>query len=162
MWLILLDSSSSMGEPFSGDQRFSGRTTVTESTTKLQAAVETILERIAGRNPDEAIVITFTTRATRLVDGTAAQQERFRKALASVEANGGTDIGAALDEAAACIDEGPHDGFHTVLLVTDGKSDPGPARDARHRLVPKVVQLSAVLIDHRSCGGPAARAALQR
>jgi hypothetical protein len=57
MWIILIDHSGSMGDPFSGNQTFSGRSTESKANLKLEAAVDSILERLPGRSPNEQLQV---------------------------------------------------------------------------------------------------------
>ncbi len=148
MWIVLLDHSSSMGEPFSGRQDFKGRSKSTASTTKLAAAIDAVLERLPGRDPAELVVIIgFTERAQVVAEDTAREHTRIRLALHKLHAVDGTDISAALTRAKEYLDS-HREPFASVLLVTDGQSEARPAQAAKAQLVNShMVQLSAILID---------------
>ncbi len=148
MWIILIDHSGSMGDPFSGDQFFSGRSTESKANTKLEAAVNAILERLPGRSPNEQVVIiSFTSRAEIIAEGQASEFNLFENALHQLVAKNGTDIAAGLEKANELLTDYPSAIFPTLLLVTDGQSDAESALRAKEKLLGKIVQLSAIIID---------------
>jgi hypothetical protein len=148
MWIILIDHSGSMGKPFTGNSIFAGRSTKSKANSKLEDAVDAILERLPGRSLDEQVVIiAFTSKAKIIAKGRASDYNLFESALNQLVATNGTDIAAGLEKANEFLSEHPSSAFPTLLLVTDGQSDADRALRAKEKLINKIVQLSAIIID---------------
>lgn len=148
MWIILIDHSGSMGDPFSGNQTFSGRATESKANSKLEAAVNAVLERLPGRSPiEQVVIIGFTSKAEIIVEGQASEFDLFENALNQLVATNGTDIAAGLEKVNEFLTDHPSARFPTLLLVTDGQSDVESALRAKEKLAGKIVQLSAIIID---------------
>ena len=148
MWILAIDRSSSMGQPFKGETSFAGRVKVTDATTKLSAARTALLEHLAGIHPSSrVVVIAFNTRAETIYDGPAQDREAIAARLASIEPGGGTDIAAALDAACAVTQAARGERSLRTLLVTDGESDQAPAEDAARRLSDQGASIDVILID---------------
>jgi len=149
VWIILLDHSGSMSEPFAGDRDLSvHRTRTTESAVKLEAAKEVLLAEI-GRLEDQfpVVIFGFTSHPTLLYDGEAGRHQDIKAALDSVRANDGTDIAAALD-AAAGHNSGRQGAIPRILLISDGKSDRVEAKRAARRCVYELsMGIHFILID---------------
>jgi hypothetical protein len=90
IWLILLDHSASMGEPFAGGTGSGGRVRVTDAEFKLEAAKEELLAHISGLGHQEVMVFAFTLRASLIFRGRSDQVEQLRRELSSLHATNGT------------------------------------------------------------------------
>src|SRR5579884_278339 len=103
MWIILLDHSSSMGDPFSSEvsQAGPGRVRQVEAETKWEAAKRTVMDEVGALNTDEPVcLIAFTSVASIVFEGVAADSDGLGVALDGLSPNNGTDIAAALNMAA--------------------------------------------------------------
>ena len=162
MWLILLDYSGSMGEPFAGSGTFQGRATAAAASVKLDAARQALYLRVRGLDPSErVIVIGFTSVAQVLFDGRAAQTGELEDALDALQPTGGTDVAGAMDVAAARLAAEGVAARARVLLVSDCKSELEPAIDAANRLAQVAFIIDVLLIDPDSTTEAAARALIR-
>lgn len=149
MWVVLLDQSGSMGDPFASASHLDDRRVRrTEQEIKLDAAKESILIELS-RNPDMPVAIFgFTTTARLIYEGAAGDSFAIGTNLARVAARGGTDIAAALDAAAAWA--GPPQDRPTVtsiILVSDGLSNAAAAAAAADRCRTASLAIYVILID---------------
>src|SRR6266849_1511850 len=99
MWIILLDKSPSMFNPFSNQpsEASSGRVRRTAVCSRWEAAREAVIREVASLADDEEVVIfAFDSQASLVFNGRAAEGERLNTALDGVVAGNGTDIAAAL------------------------------------------------------------------
>jgi len=100
MWIILLDRSGSMGEPFATapEDRPPGRRRVTEAASKWLAAKEVVLDEVSGLDPAQEVrLIAFDAAASLAFEGRAGEVSRLRTVLDALQPGGGTDVAAALD-----------------------------------------------------------------
>ena len=155
MWYILLDQSGSMGLPFNPDggepDLLSNRSS---HIRKFDAAIEALRVRLARLSPDANIaLLTFTTKVRLVYRGTASNADGFRRALAGLEPDNGTDIAAALEEslrlkrAADDPVAGSGDTYNQILIITDGISDLAAARRAAQRCAEERIVIHVILID---------------
>lgn len=147
MWVVLLDHSGSMAERFAGSSTFSGKSVKSGGGTKLDEARRSVYERVRGLSPKEqVVVIEFTTTASVVFEGFAAQTAEIEAALSKLVAADGTSIAAAFDAAAE---------YHRlkgkinsrVLLVSDCKSELEPAIASADALTQLVYIIDILLID---------------
>src|SRR5689334_892374 len=99
MWIILLDRSGSMAQPFSAIDVASrpGRLRRTRAATKWEAAKEAVVNEIGSLQPDDrVIVLAFDSTAVLIFDGSARNLDRLSSALKSIAPENGTDLAAAL------------------------------------------------------------------
>jgi hypothetical protein len=130
MWIVLLDRSGSMAEPFSAapDAR-SRRERITDAETKLVAA-----EEIAALGRAVPVVIfAFNSEVEEIFSGTAEEREKIAATLAAVVAENGTNIARALDAAADYNRQHSSNYVIRIVLISDGKSDVGEAVQAAQR-----------------------------
>jgi hypothetical protein len=153
MWLILLDVSGSMADPFSGAISHGGKTRETDTEIKIEAAREALLLhlRSLGQATDIAI-LTFNNIATLIFQGLSTEQARIEVALAGVVPGGDTDIAAALRAAAAALDAAADNIWARILLISDGLSSPAEAAAAAAELHKRRISIDAVLIDPTDAG----------
>jgi len=161
MWIVLLDHSGSMGEPFRGSHTFSGRAVTGKGGTKLEEARRALCDRVRGLASSEiVIVIAFTSSAEVVFDGSASQSDKLERVLAELEADNGTSIAAAL-EAAVDLLEPLGRTASRVLLVSDCKSELPPAVASADRLFQFVHVIDVLLIDPDQETEAAARAMIR-
>lgn len=161
MWIVLLDHSDSMGEPFEQAGESSRRTRIVDAEIKLEAAKEVLREEIQelkDTDPDMALAIfAFTDEAKLVYDGSVADLQSIDCALATLSPHNGTDIAAALN-AAADYKEALTDPVLTqMVLISDGKSDRVKAMAAARRCLERQLALSMLLIDPTEEGKAFAR-----
>src|SRR5687768_12640049 len=124
MWLLLLDRSSSMADPFRGTGEFAGRTRTTEAASKLAAAKDAIWEHLLGLGSEARVVIVaFNHQANVVFDGLSSDHTRIRACLDGIDAGGNTDIAAALTRALQAVKRAPNERVFRTLVVSDGLSD---------------------------------------
>lgn len=161
MWIVLLDHSGSMGDPFSGSPTFSGRSIAAAPGTKLDAACHALSERVRGLAPNErVVVIAFTSTARIVFDGMAAQFDRLEAVLAELQATNGTSVAAAFDAAVDLLMPSGKTNSR-VLLVSDCRSELSPAIDSADRLIQFVYVIDVLLIDPDPGTEAAARAIIR-
>jgi hypothetical protein len=158
MWIVLLDHSGSMGEPFQGRSTFEGLSRTTQQETKLEAAKEALLRHVAGLGGGARLVVVEFTRTASVVFDGAASDSRLRAALDPLQAGGETDIAAALSCAAEVVRGARGERVYRALAITDGISAIAPARDAAQTLASQGVTIDAILIDVTDEGDALARA----
>jgi hypothetical protein len=148
MWLILLDASGSMGDPFGGAAEFSGRTRVTDTRVKIDSAKESLVLHLRGLGATtEAAIFVFRDHAELIYEGSSARNEQIMSALEPVKPSGGTSIAAALAAARDHIDAHLDRPFIRVLLISDGLSDAAAAEATAVELQKRRVPIDAILID---------------
>src|SRR5262249_40656318 len=148
MWLILLDASGSMADPFGAGTEFSGRTRATKSRFKIDAAKESLVLHLRGLGvTTEAAIFAFRDQAELIYEGPSAQDGEIKSALDHVKPDGGTNIAAALTAARDHVDAHLDRPIIRVLLISDGLSDAGAAEDAAVELQKRRVPIDAILID---------------
>lgn len=153
MWIVALDKSGSMAEPFSATTPTARRLRTTNAETKWAAAIEVLMEDLAGQLPDLAVAVyVFDSQPTLVFSGRAADRATLAATLAKITAGGGTNIAAALDAVAAHKKAAPAAGLTTALLLTDGKSNRLEAAAAARRCHHESIRLALYLIDPTSDG----------
>ena len=158
MWVLLLDASGSMAEPFAGSADFAGRVRETAAKIKIDAAREALSLHLRGLGAaTEARVFAFRDTAELIYSGSSADVPAIEAVLARVQPSGGTDVAAAL--AAALGEVAAHSSIPVirVLLISDGLSDPAAAQDASRRLLQLRIPIDVVLIDPSDKGLDLAR-----
>lgn len=158
MWIILLDCSGSMGEPFRGLSTFEGRSVLAKADLKLDAARHALLERLPGIGKAKIALFTFTEQPSFILDGEANERDRIRDALDQLVPNDGTDIAAALRAALEYADALSDPGVLRVLVVSDGLSDLEAAQEAAQSLAGRGAIIDVILIDPTDEGEAVARA----
>jgi hypothetical protein len=163
MWVVLLDRSSSMNDPFESEEHSAeGRTIATEAKRKFDAARQALIDYIAGLPRSETIALfCFNDSATLLRQGTAGERGPWEAALASMEPGGSTDLAAALDTAAEHLEK-TRRGLHQALIVSDGLSDREKAHNASERLAELAPLIHVILIDPTKNGLATAQAVMRQ
>lgn len=161
MWIILLDCSGSMADPFEAvGLQLEGRVRKFEAKVKLEAAKKAVLFQLSRL--DEATEVTlfgFTSTVKEICAGPAGEVERFERELAGLEAHNGTDIAAALSHAVAYVTARPDITIKpAVLLISDGKSDVEQAKTAARNCVSAGLRVDMLVIDPTDEGMQMAKA----
>lgn len=159
MWIILLDRSGSMGETFSGNIEFSGRTRQTEAVLKLNAAKEALLLHLAGLGSNTRVALfAFNSVASLIYEGYSNHLGSIQQALDTLQANNGTDIAAALNEVGEYIRTVSGVPIFRILVITDGLSEHAPAQQAAYLVTKQGAVIDVILIDPTEKGEDVARA----
>ena len=157
MWIVLLDHSSSMAEPFQADSeqiRTVGRIRSVEAEIKWEAAKKSFLLELTRLPGDmEVLLVGFTSRASIIYGGLASQVEEFESRLQSVSPNNGTNIAVALQSVEPYADRRPQ-----VLLITDGKSNVEEAKAAARNCSGLGIRVDLLVIDPTNQGLEMAKA----
>ncbi|WP_447602250.1 TIR domain-containing protein [Nitrospira sp. Nam80] len=161
MWIVLLDHSSSMGDPFEASDDSSRRTRVVDVESKLEAAKEVLREEIRElKDIDASMVVAifaFTDAAKLVYDGPVSDLQAIERVLGTLNPHNGTDIAAALNAAADYKEALAHSSLSQLVLISDGKSDRMEAMAAARRCVERQLALSMLLIDPTEEGKTFAR-----
>lgn len=151
MWIVLLDQSGSMGDPFEQSELSSRRVRTTDAEIKFAAAKEVLMEELQELKqiyPEMALAIFSFTEKTQLVyEGLVADLRAVELALDKLKPYDGTDISAALNAAADYKEKLTTPGIMQLVLITDGKSDRVKAMAAARRCLQCQLALSMLLID---------------
>jgi von Willebrand factor type A domain len=165
MWIILLDHSGSMGQPFTGkrESEFAGLSRVSEAKIKLDAAKHALLQHLRTLPPGDITLIEFTSTASVVFEGASNDLKGIQKVLDSLYAEDGTDISVALDEITRYILRkklGDRQKNHQVLVISDGLSDRNTASESAIGLAEMGVigSLTLILIDPTDEGEAVAQA----
>lgn len=161
MWIVLLDHSGSMGDPFEEAGEPSRRTRLVDAETKLEAATQVLRDELAElgeTDPTLPIAIFgFNNQARLLYAGAVADLPSIDRALSDIRPEDGTDIGAALNAAADHKQAAPDTGVSQIMLISDGKSDRPSATTAARRCRANGLALWMLLIDPTEEGKAFAR-----
>src|SRR2546428_1775481 len=96
LWAILIDTSGSMGEPFSGKSDFQGLIEVGSYDTKLDAAKKTVLKQLNGLPSSDVAIVGFADQPYLVCKGRVNEAKQFEESIQKLHADGGTNIAAAL------------------------------------------------------------------
>jgi hypothetical protein len=152
VWIVLLDHSGSMSDPFEQTSTTaSRRARVAEAEIKLDAAREVLREEVRElQQTDPAMplaIFAFTEQVALIYDGPVGDLETIDRALNSLRPEDGTDIAAALNAAADYQDRRSNPGLTHLMLISDGQSDRVTAMAAARRCLERNIALSMLLID---------------
>jgi len=162
IWIVLLDTSSSMDEGFSA-QSGAGGNILSETgawAKKIDAAKEILLRQVSSLRAQDIAVIQFTDEARKLFQGTRDGLLKNTGLITSLEANGSTSIAAALDSVTSDPDFESYRSL-SVLLLTDGQSDIDEATRAANDLIAKFpfARIDSIIIDETDEGRAVVEAA---
>jgi len=158
MWIILLDASGSMADPFEGTAAFSGRQRGTQARIKFEAAREALVLHLQGLGePTQTAIFAFTSEAQLIYEGSSGNLNRITTVLAGVTPANGTDVAVALKAASDHIRARAGEPVVRVLLISDGLSDSTPAEAASKALLARRVPVDVILIDPTEKGNELAR-----
>ncbi len=147
LWIVLLDSSGSMGQPMSSSYEFSGRLETVNQRIKLSAAKEQLLLELPVLGDSAIAIVSFKDEPALLYSGAASEVDGIRDALVSVTPGGNTNIAAALEEALAVVGTRQPDGFASIFLLSDGLSTVGDPLLAANRCRVAGIRIHTALID---------------
>lgn len=159
MWMILLDKSGSMADPFSAvaTGNVAGRKRESAAATKWEAAAQAVVDEAASlASNEELCLIVFDSIPQVMFEGHAGETARLRSTLDRVEPGGHTDIAAALLEARKYA-ELNHQTYVSVQVITDGLSDLERAQRAAFELSVLASLIDVILIDPTPDGEAVAR-----
>lgn len=155
IWIILLDTSGSMGEGFTArpGQAIDPLAEQGAWSTKLHAAKELLLRQVATLRVQDLAVFQFTSDYTKVFQGTRDQLLRQTYLIESLVANDGTSIANALRGVEADPSFEPYRSLN-ILVITDGLSDPDAATEAASDLIEKYpfARIDTILIDETDEG----------
>jgi hypothetical protein len=161
IWIILLDTSSSMDEEFANAVGTSSDP-LGESgvwAKKIDAAKDLLLRQVSSLRAQDVAVLRFTTSAKKIFHGAKDDLLAKRDVITSIVANGGTDIAEALK---TVLTDKTFEQYRalSVLLLTDGQSDQAAATVAANDLIDKFpfARIDTILIDETPEGRAVAEA----
>src|ERR1022692_2493756 len=147
LWIILLDKSGSMAEPFHGSYDAESDVEYSSHTSKIDEAKDRLVRGVRGLVGVEIIVVQFDSTAKDVVRANSGEIERIEAAVAQISADGeGTNIASALDLAyrnALQFDTRKR----TILLISDGLSNQGDPVASARRCQEADLQINTILID---------------
>lgn len=164
MWLIVLDRSGSMADPFTGlgPADVKGRTRLTDESSKWAAAARVVRDEVASLADGQRVcVIAFNDVAETVFDGTPAQAQALEAALAGITPTGGTELADALD-AAFALASASGDAQVSVIVISDGLADEKKSGHAAAALAVRVGMIEVMLIDPTPEGYAVAKAVAVR
>lgn len=146
LWVILLDTSGSMGSEFSGGTGFQGHSRTTRHAIKLEAAKARLLEEIRGLAANSDVsVVAFSSEASEIVTGNPSSINLFEKSLRRLSAGGGTNVASGLQKG---IELSERYGERTrFLLISDGLSNEGEPFSVARQCSRLGIEIDVVLID---------------
>lgn len=157
MWIVLLDHSGSMGEPFQANAqqiKSVGRVRSVEAEIKWEAAKKSFLLELRRLPEDmEVMLFGFMEQTHLIFSGYASQVDEFERRLNAVSPDDGTDIAAALHNIRDHADKRPQ-----ALLITDGLSDLENAKAEARQCANIRVRVDVLVIDPTDEGVEMARA----
>lgn len=134
LWVIVIDTSSSMGGEFSGKDEGPGNTDVGNYHEKIEAAKEYALKQIGGITSGDVAVVSFDVNARLVRKDQSRNIESFVEPVKELQANGhSTNIGAALN---FCLKEFVLSQIYRrvwVEVITDGLSNAGDPIQAANK-----------------------------
>jgi TIR domain/von Willebrand factor type A domain len=160
VWIILLDHSSSMADPFSNSaaELVRGRVRQSAATTKWDAAKEAVVDEVNGLDEEEAIcLIEFTSTASVVFEGKRSKAERLQSLVDELVPRGSTDIATALKVASEYANAASEPQI-SIEVISDGLSDLNSAGDAARELAKRAGLIDVILIDPSAEGQAVARA----
>lgn len=148
MWIILLDGSGSMSEPFNNAAVTIGRQRTSEKATKMEAAKESLLIHLDGLGAaTEVTIFVFQETAQLIYEGLSSDGGQIAAALSAIEPRGNTNVGAALAAARQHADQTPQIAVIRVLLISDGLADAEQAELEARLLLKARIFVDVILID---------------
>lgn len=148
IWVVLIDHSGSMGDPFSAKTEFEGFSESGAYKNKLIAAKESLFKQIASfKTARDIAVIAFTGKPDLLFKCARTQVPQYKELVNALEPFDGTDIASALDFAYNCVQKWEHYDVVRFLVISDGLSDIERAQEAANKCFNNGLYIDVVLID---------------
>jgi von Willebrand factor type A domain len=161
IWIILLDTSSSMDEGFTQASGASGGPLDETGAwaKKIDAAKDLLLSQVASLRAQDVAVFRFTDTSQKIFHGTRDALLANQSLITSLDASGGTDIAAALLAVGEDADFEQYRSL-SIQLLTDGQSDQAAAKNAVEVLISKYpfARIDTILIDETPEGRAVAEA----
>ena len=149
LWVILLDTSGSMGAGFSGKDEGPGLTETSPYSVKLDAAKDYVLRQIMGITRGDIAVVAFASQAHLVCKGRPEDVDQFRAPIQELFASGTTNIAAALMFALTELGDLSIYKYIDFVVVSDGLSTEGDPIVAAQRCAesPFRIRINTILID---------------
>ena len=158
MWIILLDSSGSMADPFSGDAPAVGRPRTSQQRSKMEAAKESLLLQLSGLGaPTPISLFAFRDQPQLIFEGLSSDAPGIKAALNTVQPEGSTNVATALQAAGRLVRGRTDVLIARVLLISDGLSDASPAEEEARALQKDRILVDVILIDPSEKGSELCR-----
>lgn len=155
IWNILIDTSGSMGKGFAQRDKASLDPLTQHGAwqTKLEAAKEVLIRRISALRVQDIALYQFNSQPKLLYRGNRAGMLDRQDIIDNLSAGGQTSIDVALDE----VSSSPYLRRYqsaSVLVISDGLSDPRAAEVSAKRLVNSFPssRIDTILIDETEKG----------
>lgn len=155
IWIVLLDTSSSMDEGFPALPGALGDPLAETGAwaRKIDAAKDILIRQVSSLRAQDIAIIQFTSEARKIFHGTRDAFLRDTSAVTSISPFNGTSIAAALD---AVTTDPAFESYRSlsVLLLTDGQSDLAEATQAANNLVSKYpfARIDSIIIGETNKG----------
>jgi hypothetical protein len=149
IWVIFIDTSGSMAEPFSGTDEFDGVFEKGAYQTKLEAAKVYILRSITGIKSGDIAVIAFESQPHLVCKGKAKDVENFQKPINDLQTGDMTNLAAAFLFSLSELSNLKSYKVVNFLVISDGLSNVGDPEAAVKECDSKLerLQISTILID---------------
>ena len=154
IYIMLVDTSGSMGSPFSQTSGYPGVTEEGEYHTKIEAVKGTLLKQIRSLRGSEVAVIGFNSLPYLVHRGFARNVEQFENRIQALQAMGETNIAAALLYALQLEDIQSYS-VVSFIVLTDGLDDVDRAERAAiecRNTLPNLIRIDTILISHTAEG----------
>lgn len=154
IWVIFIDTSGSMAEPFSGTDQFDGVFEKGAFQTKLEAAKVYILRSIKGIKSGDIAVIGFESSPYLVCEGKAKEFEKFEKPINDLQTGNMTNLASAFTYALSDVKNLKSYKLVNFLVISDGLSNVGDPVTAVNTCDSKLsrLQVSTILIDPTPVG----------
>lgn len=159
LWAILVDTSGSMNEGFSGNvSNAKGLVERGNWSIKLEAAKDILYQQVKSLYETDIAIIEFSDNANIIFKGNTNNIEYLENKIHSLEAGGGTDIASALILALNSLNFEIYNSI-SILIITDGLSTQGNPIEAATNIIKKFpsIRISTILIDVTPDGEATAR-----
>ncbi|WP_428305670.1 VWA domain-containing protein [Lacipirellula sp.] len=153
IWVVLLDTSGSMGEPFTQVGKPTGMYESGGWSSKIEAAKDLLIRRMGALRTPDIAVIEFKEFPTLLFNEPATRFHEYIDSIRDLRSGGGTDLAAAISSAATITALASYAQVR-LLIVSDGLTDSeaaGIAADELRITVPQAT-VSVLLIDQTDQG----------
>jgi len=151
IWVIFIDTSGSMSEPFSATQDYPGLVEKGDFQVKIDAAKDILLKQIRGLR-GEVAVIGFTDQPYLIHRGFSRNIEQFEEKIRGLQAGGGTNIASAL-RFGTQLENIQNYQVVSFLMITDGMDNPNLEQVALDctKVIPSL-RISTILINYTQHG----------
>jgi hypothetical protein len=154
LWAILIDTSASMDEPFSGKSDFPGLIETGSYSTKLEAAKDVLKRQVLGLPRGDVAVIRFADEPDLVFKTQVKDAKEYVETIQELTAAGRTNIAAALLFALTRLGNLKIYRVISFLVISDGLSNRGDpiaaAQECADSQLP--IRISTILIDPTSQG----------